>query len=233
MRVVVAAERAPQPWANGGGTTRDLALGPAPAGSPPPAFDWRLSLADIDRDGPFSVLAGVDRVFAVVEGALALTFAGDVPTVADAASAPLAFDGARAPRAALAGASRARALNLMCARGRRAGAMRRVSLADGERPDGEWARGALDGGARVHGWYVQAGRVRVGGVVHDAGTLLLVDPALGVERAGAAHADAGLEASGPSAIGPARLVEIAVRAPSDPPVTDPPADRPPAPRTSR
>lgn len=55
-----------QPWRNGGGVTREL-LAWAPDGS----ADWRLrvSVATISRDGPFSALAGVQRWFAVLDGA--------------------------------------------------------------------------------------------------------------------------------------------------------------------
>lgn len=54
----------PQPWRNGGGITRELLAWPSPD-------DWnaRLSVADIDADGPFSALPGVVRWFAVVQGA--------------------------------------------------------------------------------------------------------------------------------------------------------------------
>ena len=59
-RVVRSDEVTPQAWANGGGTTRELAR--ADDGS------WRISLADIDRDGPFSAFPGQDRLLTVVEG---------------------------------------------------------------------------------------------------------------------------------------------------------------------
>jgi len=73
VRLIAAADCAPAPWLNGGGLTRDLVLAPActPGG---PRFDWRLSLADIDRDGPFSPLPGIDRVFALIDGRLTLAF---------------------------------------------------------------------------------------------------------------------------------------------------------------
>lgn len=60
--VVRAAEVAPQPWANGGGTTRELLM--AGDGS------WRVSLADIDRGGPFSSFPGRQRLLTVVEGSV-------------------------------------------------------------------------------------------------------------------------------------------------------------------
>lgn len=53
------------PWKNGGGWTQEiLKVPPADA-----AFDWRLSLATIERPGPFSSFAGYDRTLILVRGA--------------------------------------------------------------------------------------------------------------------------------------------------------------------
>jgi environmental stress-induced protein Ves len=51
------------PWKNGGGTTQTLVCWPSPS-------DWvfRMSVARIDSDGPFSEFKGVDRWFAVLSG---------------------------------------------------------------------------------------------------------------------------------------------------------------------
>ncbi|MEU5370876.1 HutD family protein [Streptomyces sp. NPDC005951] len=67
VRILRAAELTPAPWKNGGGLTREIATGPEGAGAD--AFDWRVSLADVTADGPFSAFPGVDRVLTVVEGA--------------------------------------------------------------------------------------------------------------------------------------------------------------------
>lgn len=53
------------PWKNGGGTTRALAEDVDAQGT----VLWRLSLADIDRDGPFSVFPGMQRHHVIVRGA--------------------------------------------------------------------------------------------------------------------------------------------------------------------
>lgn len=58
--VVRSAEIAPQPWANGGGTTRELLC--ADDGT------WRISLAEVHADGPFSPFPGSHRLLTVVEG---------------------------------------------------------------------------------------------------------------------------------------------------------------------
>lgn len=106
--MIVETDRvSPQPWANGGGLTRELLREGG-------GHDWtlRLSVADIDRDGPFSALPGVVRWFAVLEGAgVALAFA-DGERVLRAGDPPLRFDGADAPGCRLL-AGPTRDLNLM------------------------------------------------------------------------------------------------------------------------
>lgn len=54
------------PWKNGGGSTTEIAIAPPGAGLDD--FDWRISLATISEDGPFSVFPGIDRTLALVEG---------------------------------------------------------------------------------------------------------------------------------------------------------------------
>ena len=51
-------------WKNGGGVTRELAVWPQ-AGD----WVWRMSVADVAQDGPFSTFEGIDRWFAVLDGA--------------------------------------------------------------------------------------------------------------------------------------------------------------------
>jgi environmental stress-induced protein Ves len=55
------------PWKNGGGVTREIVCQPPGAGMD--AFDWRVSIAHIASDGPFSRFAQVDRVITLLEGA--------------------------------------------------------------------------------------------------------------------------------------------------------------------
>ncbi|MCX4773215.1 HutD family protein [Streptomyces sp. NBC_01260] len=66
FRILRAAGRAQVPWKNGGGVTREIAASPGAAAG---TFDWRVSLADVTEDGPFSAFPGVDRTLTVVEGA--------------------------------------------------------------------------------------------------------------------------------------------------------------------
>ncbi|MBX3724563.1 MAG: HutD family protein [Xanthomonadales bacterium] len=72
MRVLPANDYRVEPWSNGGGFTRVIAAGRHRAcrnvdpGRCP--WDWRLSLAEIARAGPFSALPGVARQLMLVEG---------------------------------------------------------------------------------------------------------------------------------------------------------------------
>ena len=108
----------PQPWRNGGGRTRELLAWPS-------AADWalRISLADIDADGPFSRFDAAQRWFTVVDGAGVTLHFGDVPQRLTPRDAPLCFDGALAPMCRLLDGP-TRDLNLMTRSG--AGLMQTV-----------------------------------------------------------------------------------------------------------
>ena len=72
MEIIRYAPLKPTPWANGGGSTRKIAAGPDAKN-----WDWRISLAEVAKPGPFSPLPGVDRIIMVIEGDLiALTVDG-------------------------------------------------------------------------------------------------------------------------------------------------------------
>jgi environmental stress-induced protein Ves len=55
-----------RPWKNGAGLTREVAV--APRDATLERFDWRISVARIDRDAPFSAFPGVDRCIALLRG---------------------------------------------------------------------------------------------------------------------------------------------------------------------
>jgi environmental stress-induced protein Ves len=59
-------EIAPQPWKNGAGLTREIAV--SPAGASPETFDWRISVAEVERDAPFSAFPGIDRCIVLLRG---------------------------------------------------------------------------------------------------------------------------------------------------------------------
>jgi uncharacterized protein len=94
--VTPAAERIalrriePRPWKNGCGLTRELAIAPADAMGD---FDWRLSVAVVARDAPFSAFPGVDRCIVLLEGAGMLLRVGTETHRLDRPFAPLAFSG--------------------------------------------------------------------------------------------------------------------------------------------
>jgi environmental stress-induced protein Ves len=65
MTVMRADDRVPVPWRNGGGVTREIAVFPGGDDD----FRWRLSIADVGVDGPFSAFPGYRRVITVLSGA--------------------------------------------------------------------------------------------------------------------------------------------------------------------
>jgi uncharacterized protein len=54
-----------QPWKNGGGLTREIAV--AFSDDKTESVLWRVSLATIDRDGPFSEFRGYDRTIVALD----------------------------------------------------------------------------------------------------------------------------------------------------------------------
>jgi environmental stress-induced protein Ves len=79
------------PWKNGGGTTAEVAA--FPEGSTLDTFSWRISMADVASDGPFSLFPGIDRTLVVVEGnGIELDVEGIVYPL-DRTSSKLSFSG--------------------------------------------------------------------------------------------------------------------------------------------
>ncbi len=60
MRVIRSTDYRRMPWKNGSGETAEIAIWPD--GVALDAFDWRISMARVAADGPFSAFAGVDRL---------------------------------------------------------------------------------------------------------------------------------------------------------------------------
>jgi len=90
-----------RPWKNGGGTTRDILA--SPPGASLDEFDWRLSLAQVDRDGPFSRFDDVDRTLVLLSGAM--TLHEPDRRIELVRGEPVEFPGERAIEATLSGAS--------------------------------------------------------------------------------------------------------------------------------
>jgi environmental stress-induced protein Ves len=91
VRLLRAIDRAPVPWKNGGGVTTEIAASPPGAGFDD--FDWRVSMAQVATDGPFSIFPGIDRVLVVLEGGFRLQVEGQPIVELIPSSAPLAFPG--------------------------------------------------------------------------------------------------------------------------------------------
>lgn len=63
-------------WKNGGGWTTEIAISPRGAGIADD-FAWRISIADIESDGPFSRFSGIDRQLLLLAGnGMTMTIAG-------------------------------------------------------------------------------------------------------------------------------------------------------------
>lgn len=104
------------PWKNGGGETVEIAVSPEGAGLAD--FDWRVSMATVATDGPFSVFPGIDRTLSILDGAgMTLFIEGRAPERLVQASEPLPF-AADAPTTATLIDGTITDLNVMTRRGR-------------------------------------------------------------------------------------------------------------------
>ena len=74
MQILRTRDRVSTPWKNGGGSTAEIAVSPAGAGLND--FDWRVSVAQLERGGPFSVFPGIDRNLTLLSGRVSLAIAG-------------------------------------------------------------------------------------------------------------------------------------------------------------
>jgi len=124
--ILRAADRSSAPWKNGGGLTREVAV--HPPGSDLENFDWRVSLAEVQRAGAFSTFAGVDRHMAVISGRLGVSIAARAPFSLSSDSQPLTFPG-EVPVYAEPGAEPVTDLNVMTRRGRSVARLTRCSAA--------------------------------------------------------------------------------------------------------
>lgn len=103
-RVLTPADYRRTPWKNGGGRTTEIATGPPRAGLAD--FAWRVSIADVEQDGAFSVFPGVERTLVLLAGDgirltgagaplelhasfEAVTFAGDTPVMCALTGGPV------------------------------------------------------------------------------------------------------------------------------------------------
>jgi environmental stress-induced protein Ves len=114
------------PWKNGGGTTTEIAR--SPGGDSLADFDWRISMAHVGGDGPFSIFDGIDRSIAILAGrgmTLGVGQRGEVRL--DVSSPPFAFPADLALNATLA-AGPIDDFNVMTRRGRWRHLLSRLTL---------------------------------------------------------------------------------------------------------
>jgi len=124
IQYLPANERTAQPWKNGGGVTREVAVWPP--GADFETFEWRVSIATVDAEGPFSRFAGIDRVLTILNGRLILQFDATETISLSETSEPFEFSGetpyvGRPDRGAVVD------LNVMVRRGRISAKVRRIN----------------------------------------------------------------------------------------------------------
>jgi hypothetical protein len=122
-RILRSVDYVARPWKNGGGTTRDISE--SPPGASLDTFDWRLSLAQVDRDGPFSRFDNVDRTLVLLSGAMTLHERDQ--RIDLVRNEPFAFAGERTIEATVAGGSTLD-FNVMTRRGRASHTARRETF---------------------------------------------------------------------------------------------------------
>ncbi|RIX97748.1 HutD family protein [Aureimonas flava] len=154
MQLLAASAHRRMPWKNGGGETIEIAAHPAGAGLAD--FDWRVSMARVEGDGPFSVFPGIDRTLCILDGeGLELDVEGLGRRRLTLACAPFAFP-ADAPTGALLLGGPITDLNVMSRRGALSHRVERIDIAAGgeaavaPRP-ARWSLLLANGACRVEG----------------------------------------------------------------------------------
>ncbi len=151
------------PWKNGGGETVEIAVSPAGAGLAD--FDWRVSMATVATDGPFSVFPGIDRTLSILDGeGMTLIIEGRAPERLTQASEPLPFAADASTSATLIDGT-IMDLNVMTRRGRFMHSVRRVAI-DGPREV------AFETGTNLV--LCHRGNAEIDGMALDVGDCLLI-----------------------------------------------------------
>lgn len=170
MQVRRIADIASEPWRNGGGFTKTLAAKPD---------RWRVSLAEIQRDGPYSRFEGISRISLVLRGGgVRLEHANTVVTLLSAEA--VEYDGAPAWQATLIDGP-VTALNVMFPASHPKPRVAAVSSTTNVQPGCKAVIVALDGGCSLSGpafaepCVIEAGHVVI---VDDTRQLFTVTPTL-------------------------------------------------------
>lgn len=126
MQVLRAEAYRRMPWKNGGGETAEIAVFPPDAGLSD--FHWRISMATVSVDGPFSSFPGIDRTLTILSGeGMELAIEGKGQFLLTPASEPLAFPADKPTSAILCGGT-VIDLNVMTRRGLCEHSVRRCAL---------------------------------------------------------------------------------------------------------
>ncbi|WP_162244237.1 MULTISPECIES: HutD family protein [unclassified Rhizobium] len=91
MNFLRAEDQRLVPWKNGCGVTREVAVYSDKGMGP--EFLWRVSIAIVNKDGPFSIFEGVDRTIAVMHGDGIILHSGGNSVSLTPTSEPHAFKG--------------------------------------------------------------------------------------------------------------------------------------------
>lgn len=155
-RILRSGDYQRMPWKNGGGTTSEIWKASAPDG----AMLWRLSIAKVASDGPFSEFPGIDRWIMLIEGkGMELSISGESTHRIERPFEPLAFSGDAKTECCLIDGP-IRDFNLMVARDYAQGDLRVIALAAGETrtlDPGLAALHVLDGAIELQGALLAAG----------------------------------------------------------------------------
>jgi uncharacterized protein len=105
MKILRASNYQSMPWKNGGGITSEIAA--FPEKSTLASFGWRISMALVSSNGPFSIFPDIDRTLTILDGdglwlklgelerrrldqlSEPLFFPADIPTSADLVLGPV------------------------------------------------------------------------------------------------------------------------------------------------
>lgn len=118
-RIIHLADCPSQPWKNGAGRTREIAVHPSGADSE--HFIWRVSIADVDSAAPFSTFPGIDRQIVLLDGdGFTMTLGSNLVHALTTPFEPFAFAGEAVVEVALTGGA-TRDFNLMVHRARARG----------------------------------------------------------------------------------------------------------------
>ncbi|CAN7292481.1 HutD family protein [Ensifer adhaerens] len=126
MKLLRAKDYKRMPWKNGGGETVEIAIFPEKASLAD--FDWRVSMATVATDGPFSSFPGIDRTLSILQGkGMRLMIEGRKPALLTGETAPLPFPADVATSATLVDGPIVD-LNVMTRRGRLTHSVQRLAL---------------------------------------------------------------------------------------------------------